>query len=170
MREVSIFIFEGVSKKEKVLSAIKGAVKDVLSIPSNYKKELEIPGGAFNPEREQYLAKRLLRTVIKESENIGLGVTGKDIYSEGLNFVFGQASPNHNSAVLSIHRLNPSYLGESDESLFFERIKKEAVHEIGHVLGLKHCPNDRCVMHFSNNIRSVDIKGRNLCDSCKNKL
>jgi hypothetical protein len=29
----------------------------------------------------------------------------------------------------------------------------ETVHELGHLLNLGHCPNPRCVMHFSNSLR-----------------
>ncbi|HIC98260.1 MAG TPA: matrixin family metalloprotease, partial [Pyrodictiaceae archaeon] len=40
----------------------------------------------------------------------------------------------------------------ADKELFKLRALKEAMHEIGHVLGLLHCTDKRCVMHFSNSI------------------
>lgn len=40
--------------------------------------------------------------------------------------------------------------------LFFERTVKEAVHEIGHLKGLSHCPDSGCVMHFSNSLRDSE--------------
>jgi hypothetical protein len=44
---------------------------------------------------------------------------------------------------------------------------KEAVHELGHVYGLLHCKNTRCVMHFSISLHYVDTKERSFCQSCR---
>jgi peptidase M54-like protein len=38
-------------------------------------------------------------------------------------------------------------VSKSDEQLFYGRLVKESVHELGH---LAHCDSKRCVMHFSN--------------------
>ena len=43
---------------------------------------------------------------------------------------------------------------------------KEAIHEIGHVLGLKHCKNN-CVMQFSNTLYEAKAKPSILCNNCK---
>ncbi|MBV9667768.1 MAG: hypothetical protein JO327_06520, partial [Nitrososphaeraceae archaeon] len=41
------------------------------------------------------------------------------------------------------------YVLKADEYLFYQRIVKEAVHELGHAFGMNHCRNTSCVMHFS---------------------
>jgi archaemetzincin len=46
------------------------------------------------------------------------------------------------------------------------RALKEAVHELGHTLGLRHCSRSLCVMHFSNSIFDTDKKKSLLCDQC----
>jgi len=46
---------------------------------------------------------------------------------------------------------------------------KEAVHELGHTYGLKHCPNPACVMHFSNSLHDTDLKGWKFCPNCQRK-
>lgn len=39
-----------------------------------------------------------------------------------------------------------------------ERLLKEAVHELGHTLGLPHCEDYQCVMSASHAIELVDLK------------
>jgi archaemetzincin len=49
------------------------------------------------------------------------------------------------------------------------RALKEAVHELGHTLGLVHCPEAGCVMHFSNTLADTDCKSHRLCAMCERK-
>jgi archaemetzincin len=57
-----------------------------------------------------------------------------------------------------------------DQALFRERALKEAVHELGHTYGLQHCPNLRCVMHFSNSLRDTDAKQAKWCSRCATQV
>ena len=52
------------------------------------------------------------------------------------------------------------------------RIRKVAIHEIGHNLGLDHCVNEvTCVMHAANGRGAqIEIEREAFCESCKNKL
>ena len=139
----------------------------------------EVPAGpfsvAFNAQRSQYLGRVFLPTLSALRERLGavaiLGITELDLYEEGLNFVFGLANPSLRSAIVSVHRLRNEFYGlKSDEGLLLERAVKEAMHELGHVFGLKHCPNPRCVMHFSNSLFDTDAKGPLYCQRCEEKL
>jgi len=134
-------------------------------------EELSEPDYAYNPLRRQYLAPTILRKIEKEKPRNYrkiLGVTNVDLYTEGLNFVFGQASPLIGVALISLIRLRQEYYGLTpDENLFKERMKKEAIHELGHLYGLNHCLDPKCVMHFSNSLSDTDKKSSSFCLRCK---
>lgn len=95
-----------------------------------------------------------------------LGVTDRDLYAGDLNFVFGLAQSPGRAAVISLFRLRAG----ADEAGFRARAVKEAVHELGHTLGLPHCPDPACVMHFSNSLADTDRKGAAHCQACRARL
>ena len=129
---------------------------------------------AFNPIRGQYLASLILEELEKFKKNFNqkwLAICDFDLYSEGLNFIFGEANPNSQISIISLARLREEFYGkEKNENLFLERIKKEAVHELGHLFYLGHCQNKKCVMHFSNSLADTDFKNSNFCQECKKIL
>ncbi len=129
----------------------------------------EIPFSAFNTARNQYNSTRIL-IEIEPVCDVVLGVTEVDIYADNLNFVFGEAEIDGRRALISLKRLRPEFYGlEPNYELLKIRTLKEAMHEIGHVLGLLHCRN-KCVMRFSNSIVEVDYKDWKYCESCIQKL
>jgi archaemetzincin len=100
-----------------------------------------------------------------------LGVTGVDLTTPSLNFVFGLADPATRCAIISLARLYPEFYGQPrDPRRFKERAVKEAVHELGHLLGLGHCPDPACVMAFSNSLADTDRKGPGFCNHCREWL
>ncbi|MCJ2531879.1 MAG: archaemetzincin family Zn-dependent metalloprotease [Candidatus Thermoplasmatota archaeon] len=124
-----------------------------------------VPGAAHNPERDQYRAPELLKMGRRAHGEHVLVVTEVDLYVDPLNFVFGQADVGGQAAVISLHRLSPD-----DSRLFRFRALKEALHELGHNVGLDHCPEATCVMHFSNELADTDRKGPNLCPDCVERV
>ena len=100
-----------------------------------------------------------------------MGITEVDLYVPKLNFVFGQAECPGKIAVISLFRLKPEFYGQaSNVKLFLERTLKEAVHELGHTLGLGHCRHSFCVMFFSNSIMDTDRKETNFCIECQKTI
>ena len=123
--------------------------------------------------RSQHLASMLLDDLpsIPASGDRVLGIVDMDIFAPGLNFVFGEANIAERKALISLKRLRQEFYGlPKNENLVRERAVKEAVHELGHTYGLKHCPNPTCVMHFSNSLHDTDLKGWNFCPACRARL
>jgi archaemetzincin len=52
----------------------------------------------------------------------------------------------------------------------FDTVAKEAIHEVGHILGLDHCRCDNCVMSLSNSAEQVRAKSSQLCEFCSIQL
>jgi len=132
---------------------------------------MPVPKEAYNQRRGQYHSSRIIAKMMgyveKWDVDIVLGVTAFDLYVPGLNFVFGEAHSLGKVALISLFRLNPQFYGQSvDKQLFYERAVKEAVHEVGHTLGLGHCGNPSCVMFFSNSILDTDRKKSTFCEKC----
>jgi len=127
---------------------------------------------AYNPERKQYFSSELLACLKKsEGDEKVVGIADVDLYVPRLNFVFGEADIVSGTAVVSLCRLRQEYYGlTSDEALFLERATKEIVHELGHTFGLGHCPNSKCVMHFSNSLADTDLKDMYFCNKCRPKI
>lgn len=137
-----------------------------------HEKKEKIPNEAYNKGRGQFLSTPFLNLVIKiaEKENYfkAIGVTEVDLYVPSLNFVFGVAK--NRASMISTYRLHPEFWGAlPNQVLFLERTLKEAVHELGHTLGLSHC-NNYCIMRFSNTIMDTDAKPKEFCPDCSKKL
>lgn len=163
-------IFQFGKFDSSVLSEIAEAISKHL-LPS-LAGSLPIPTHSFNPLREQFHAHDFLKALVPVRESSkALGVTMEDLYVEGLNFVFGLASPTAGVAVVSLKRLNTRfYSNESNEDVFKSRARKEALHEVLHIFGLGHCKEKKCVMCFSNSILDVDIKTEEPCRDCMRKI
>jgi archaemetzincin len=133
---------------------------------------IKLVESSWNQRRGQHLASVLLAELAPpDSGDRLLGVIDVDIFAHGLNFVFGEADVIGRRAIISLKRLRQEFYGlTKNENLFQERTLKEAVHELGHTYGLKHCSNPTCVMHFSNSLHDTDLKGWNFCPACKVRL
>ena len=100
-----------------------------------------------------------------------LGVTACDLYVPVLTFVFGEAQLEGNCALVSLARLKDEFYGlPPRDDLLHERLLKEAVHELGHTFGLRHCPDWQCVMTSSHAVERLDIKNVDFCASCRKEV
>ncbi|MHA1144507.1 MAG: archaemetzincin family Zn-dependent metalloprotease [Candidatus Helarchaeota archaeon] len=160
--------------RTKLLEHFAGLITDV----SSHKKTLRLPSHAHDFERDQYLANDLIEELIiiakKRKSFRTLGITRADLYTEDYNFIFGMAEshdiPGPKVAVISTCRLSNEFWNEPyNKDLFHERTIKEAIHELGHTFGLKHC-SDNCIMRFSNSILDTDAKPKTFCAICQKKL
>jgi len=133
------------------------------------------PETVWDMERGQYHSTELINLLVKagafrDGDRI-LGMTEGDLFVPILTFVFGEAQVGGKGAVFSLARLRPSFYGlPEDKELLRSRAVKEAVHEVGHTLGLLHCQSYDCAMRASTNAGEVDLKPAALCPDCRRRL
>lgn len=149
---------------------LSNSLSEVLGLDPRVRKGgAVVPREAFNPMRRQHNASSIVSSFEGSEAGFLLLVTDLDLYTSGLNFCFGLA--HRLTAIISLHRLRPEFYGETrDHSLLLRRAEKEAVHEICHLIGLRHCRDPLCVMHFSNQIGETDIKRKWPCKACLEKI
>ncbi len=130
----------------------------------------EIPACTFYKPRNRYRAELILdyldsTTSMKYQRVIGLlqkdiSTTKGEHYDWG---IFGLGRFYGFSCVVSTFRMQKNV---SKEELL-QRLKKVAVHEIGHTFGLDHCSWPNCVMtDYKGTIKSLDQSGFRFCNRC----
>jgi archaemetzincin len=157
-----------------LLGYLEDGLKKELEAEVAQVEKVPVPSGAYDPRRGQYRAEAflpLLTPSMPGNHGLVLGVTEVDLFVPELNFVFGLADPRQKCAVISLARLQPEFYGlPSNPQLLKERALKETLHELGHLLGLGHCPNPACIMFFSNSLADTDRKGPGFCPKCRCRL
>jgi archaemetzincin len=124
---------------------------------------------ACDRARGQYHSTAILERMVSINGPRGrlLGVTAVDLFVPIFTFVFGAAQVGGNCALASFYRLSEQHYGlPPDEAKLRERLVKEAVHELGHTFGLRHCDDWRCVMTSSHSVERVDVKSAEFCAEC----
>jgi archaemetzincin len=105
---------------------------------------------------DAYLARRE-----DPAQRVFLAVAALPLEAPGRTSVFGEATVGGCCAVICTPILH-----SADPEEFRARVLKEAVHEIGHVLGLGHCEDAHCVMFPSPDLAATDRKSAHFCASC----
>jgi archaemetzincin len=145
-----------------------------LHVPFLLGPVLPEPSFAYHPERCQFHSSEILGWLEKRAHPDiwrTLAVTDADLYIPILTFVFGEARLGPGAAIVSTHRLHQEFYGlPPDADLLFQRLLREAIHEMGHTLGLRHCEDYGCAMAGSPGVEWIDLKGSTLCDFCKTRV
>lgn len=166
------------SISDKILTVLCSQLENTIKTKSRLLNRIEIPAHSHNHWRKQYNAEIIMDMVSNipevkfiDKEVPTLMVTNEDLYYKALNFVFALENPEKSLCIASTARLRPEFYDETpDENLVIRRLIKEAIHSIGHLKGLDHCGNKKCVMAYSPSVGDIDVKDKNFCDACKLRI
>lgn len=127
------------------------------------------PNFAYDATRNQFHATAILRR-LSHLATAGrvLGVASVDLYVPIFTFVFGEAQLAGPAALISRYRLLQQLYGlPHDPDLTADRLFKEALHELGHTFGLRHCHDWSCPMASSTSVERLDLKINAYCAACR---
>jgi archaemetzincin len=150
-----------------IVAGVTSLAETVLKMETAIRMNVRCEAG-FDPARRQWRADATLERCVvpyASADSYAVGLTWKDLYVPSLNFVFGLAAEEIGAAIVSSHRLK-----EEDAEIVVARIAKETIHEVGHLEGMAHCTNERCVMWFSNTLAETDRKKAEFCSKCSARL
>jgi archaemetzincin len=157
-----------------LLDELAAALARVFRVSCHVRAETFDAGFAFEPTRNQFHSTAILQALqaLPRPEGVRLlGITGLDLYVPVLTFVFGEAQLEGDCALVSLHRLREEFYGlPASNDLLHERLVKEAVHELGHTFGLRHCEDWECVMASTHAVERLDIKSVAFCSDCRRRI
>jgi archaemetzincin len=155
------------------VSVSRQGIEDKFNVDVRVLKTAGLPSSAYYEPRRRYRAEKLL-AFLDDLGSTGkvVGLTAKDISTTKGAIedwgIFGLASICGRSCVISTFRLDR---GSIKRALFNQRLVKVVNHELGHTLGLDHCPTAGCLMEDAGGtIKTVDREDGSFCPDCRDKL
>jgi len=151
---------------------VRKAVARNFGLPARITPLLQNIDFAYSPARQQHHSTTILDRLAELSPSPGcriLAVTYRDLYIPILTHVYGEAQLKGTVAIISLYRLAESepYFHVDESGLTVQRSIKEALHELGHTLGLTHCRDAGCLMHYCRRMSDVDHKSECFCRYCR---
>ena len=133
-----------------------------------------LPAGAFYPPRGRYRAEKLLEFLRGRLPDDGLriqGMTSADISTTNGRYadwgILGLGDLPGPACVISSFRCKKTARNSTQAR---ERLAKVAVHELGHTLGLAHCPTRGCLMEDAGGRVATCDREYDLCGRCRKLL
>lgn len=151
IRAVVVLVVLGEFPAELV-DGIESALRSTYQVEVQRRPPIALPKSAWYAPRKRYRADVLLEHLGAQVAQAPagtrvLGLTSVDISTSKGKIVdwgvFGLGELGGTAAVVSGHRL---WRKTKDPAKIAWRVTNTAVHEVGHVLGLDHCEEPRCVM------------------------
>jgi archaemetzincin len=157
-----------------LLRDLRAAIAEILPVACEILPFDLDPAPAYHAERQQFYSSEILQrmqSLVRPRDWRFLAVANVDLYIPILQYVFGEAQIGGPCAVVSTFRLRQEFYGlQADSLLLNQRLLKEALHELGHTLDLRHCPDYRCAMASAHAVEWIDLRDSGFCDACRSQL
>lgn len=131
----------------------------------------ELPQAAYYPPRSRYRAEKLLDALVEqtpEDAQVVVGLTTVDISTTKGKYedwgILGLATISGRECVISRFR---AARGAKNAEHTRQRLAKVVVHEIGHTLGLVHCPTHTCLMEDGKGSVLTTDHELDFCATCR---
>ncbi len=158
----------------ELLDQLAGGLAHVLRLPCRVREQTLDAHFAFDAFRNQHYSTAILQRLVplaQEDDIRLLGIATPDLFVPVLTFVFGEAQLGGPCALVSLHRLREEFYGLPPRpELLSERLLKEALHELGHTFGLRHCLDWSCVMASAHAVERLDLKNADYCARCRRSV
>lgn len=139
---------------------------EVVVLPSR-----PLPAAAYHPPRQRYRAEKILDRMVSETPEdaqVMVGLTTVDISTTKDDYedwgILGLATVSGRECVISRFR---AARGAKNDQHTRQRLAKVVVHEIGHTLGLSHCPEYGCLMEDGKGSVLTTDHELDFCRSCR---
>jgi archaemetzincin len=119
-----------------------------------------------------YFLEDILPNMLPSDGAALIAFTNFDLYPEETwHFVFGQASLEKRVGVWSLYRLSDlDRKKDNAADRLLTRTMKIAMHELGHMFGMRHCTKYECLMSGTNHLAETDRRPLDNCPECMAKI